>query len=86
MAVSRRELSIYEVEDIEALAVLRELQLFSHLGISYLILKGNSLTVLEAICSRGDDQNKFSHLIHEVKMLLSTFLYFEVLHVGRHGK
>ncbi|KAF5464321.1 hypothetical protein F2P56_014405 [Juglans regia] len=85
LAMSRRELGIHEVEDIEALAALRGLQLISHLGISHLILEGDSLAVMEAICSRGEILDRCSILIHEVKKMLFTFASFEVLHVGRHG-
>ncbi|XP_035545765.1 uncharacterized protein LOC118348330 [Juglans regia] len=85
MAMSKRELGIHKVEDIEVLAALRGLQLISHIGISHLIIEGDSLAAMEAICSRGEDLNRCSVLIHEVKKVLSSFISFEVLHVGRHG-
>lgn len=80
MAMSRRELGIHEVENIKTLVALRGLQLISHL-----IIVGDSLAVMGAICIRGEDLNGCSLSIHEVKKVLSNFISFEILHVGRHG-
>ncbi|KAG7960287.1 hypothetical protein I3843_10G116000 [Carya illinoinensis] len=68
MALSRKELSIHVVEDIEALAALRGLQLISHMGISHLILEEDSLAMVEAFALWGlqlISHMGISHLILE---------------------
>ncbi|KAF5475513.1 hypothetical protein F2P56_007313 [Juglans regia] len=85
MAMSRLEEGILLVEDVEAIAALRALQFISHLGISHLILEGDSLIVVEAIQSTSIVEFSYSPTIREIKLLLSQFQSYDILHVGRQG-
>lgn len=72
-AMSRKEVRIFEVDDIEALSALRGLQMILHLGFFGLILEGNSLTVIEALNSRASNFSKQGSLIIEIQSLLQRF-------------
>ncbi|KAF5458972.1 hypothetical protein F2P56_022964 [Juglans regia] len=85
MAISRREAGTYIVEEIEALASLRELQMILHMGIPHVILEGDTLTVVEAIRSSCEEECSYSPLIREIQALLLHFHSFDVLHVTRQG-
>ncbi|KAF5472052.1 hypothetical protein F2P56_008799 [Juglans regia] len=78
MAMSRLEEGILLVEDVEAIAALRALQFISHL-----ILEGDSLFIVEAIQSTSIVEFSYSLIIREIKLLLSQFQSYDVLHVGR---
>lgn len=53
------------------------------MGISHLILEGDSLIVIEAIKSTNTQEFSCNPIIREIQLLLSYFQFFEVLHIGR---
>lgn len=84
-AMSRKEVHVLEAQDVETMAALRDLQMILNLGISSLVLEGDSLVVIEAIRSREDNLSRHGPLIAEIQVLLNQFRDFEVLNVGRQG-
>lgn len=62
----RKKVNLLEVEDVEAMAALKGLQMILNLGISSLILEGGSLVVIDAIKSRGDNLSRQGPLIIEI--------------------
>lgn len=73
------------MDDIEALVALSGLHMIFHLGISGLILEGDSLNVMEAVKSRALSFSTLEPLIQEIHHLLTHFKDFELSHVGRLG-
>lgn len=51
MVASKKERGAFDVDGIETLTTFRELQLTWNLGITHLILHGDSMLTLETICS-----------------------------------
>ncbi|XP_042939604.1 uncharacterized protein LOC122274655 [Carya illinoinensis] len=83
MAMARKEDEIYAVDDIDALVALQGLQMIYHIGISYLILEGDSLIIMEAIHSNEEQQFSYSLLLRKISILLSSFQSIDVQHVGK---
>lgn len=82
-AASRKEVWDFSVDDIEALAALRGLQMILQLGYPSLQLEGDSLTVIEAIMSHEPNFMIQGPLIMEINRLLRFFQHYDVVHVGR---
>lgn len=55
------------------------------MGVSHLILKGESLIIVEAIRSTNDQEFSYILIIWEIQLLLFHFQSFNVLYVGRQG-
>ncbi|XXG41805.1 hypothetical protein AAC387_Pa01g2194 [Persea americana] len=56
-----------------------------HIGVSSIILEGDSMWVVEALKSSGTNMSRQGPLFEEIKRLLNRFIKFEVYHVGREG-
>lgn len=77
---------MFEVNDIEALAALRGLQLMIfHWGISSLVLEGDSSFIIKAMKSREPNISKQDPIIVEIHHLLQSFKDYKAFHVGCPG-
>lgn len=65
-ASNRKEVGDYSVDEIEALAALRGLQMILHMGFRKLQLEGESLTIVEAISSQSRNFTSHGPLTTEV--------------------
>lgn len=72
-------------DDIESLAALRRLQIFIlQLGISNMILEGDSLTIIKDIHSNVPNFSRQGSMIAEIQSLLG-FEKHKVIRVGQQG-
>lgn len=78
MAMSKIENGVDEAYDIEALAVIRALKLTCYNGVSNIVLKGDSMWVVDALKSSGPNMSRQDPLFGEIKDLLNRFNNFEV--------
>lgn len=79
MALVRKEVSGFEVDEIEALVALRGLQIILHLGIPSLILECDSLSIIEAVNPGGSNHTTLGSLRFQV-------LWYKAAHLlARHA-
>ncbi|KAF5454650.1 hypothetical protein F2P56_024298 [Juglans regia] len=67
----------------EAIAARRASSFCTDLGLQHIILKGDSLLVVKAIENKEDSWSDSDLVIRDIKILLSKFLSWSVLHVHR---
>ncbi|XXG47023.1 hypothetical protein AAC387_Pa02g1736 [Persea americana] len=85
MAMSKLESGVDSANYIEAITALRALQMVLYIGVSSIILGGDSMSVVEALKSSSTNMSRQGPLFEEIKWLLNHFIKFEVYHVGREG-
>ena len=71
--------------DVEAMVAVRAIWFARELGLSSIILEGDSEVVINALKSTESSQASFGHLIDSVKPSLKGFTYICFLHTRRLG-
>lgn len=69
------EASVANAKTIEAIAILRGLQICMHQGISKLINESDCLVVIEEISSHADSNTELGNVLLDIKELMSRFSY-----------
>ncbi|XP_040987666.1 uncharacterized protein LOC121235384 [Juglans microcarpa x Juglans regia] len=67
----------------EAVAARRASSFCAELGLQHIILEGDSLSVVKAIQHKEDSWSDTGLVIRDIKVMLSKFLSWSVLHVHR---
>ena len=82
-ALSRRIPLPQTVEEVEALACRRAVQLAREIGISEVVFEGDSTIIVQALKHGQVDQSVYGHILDDVTQKTSQFLFYEFSHVPR---
>lgn len=82
MATSIVESNVTNLESIEALAILRGLQLCMHQWISNLIIKSDFLFLVEEISSQEDPNLALGNIFLDIKDFLWHFINYRIQYGG----
>ncbi|XP_042974660.1 uncharacterized protein LOC122306292 [Carya illinoinensis] len=83
MSAAKKELSVMTAVEVEALAIIRGLQLCIDLEIQNLVIESDSLLVVKEFNKQGSSKATFGNVIREAKELVTRFGTCEVQHVNR---
>ena len=75
----------YKVEEIEALAALKALQLANDLGFQNVILEGDSLGLIQALKVEDHNLSPLGLLVEDVKLFANNFVRLSYSHIKRSG-
>ena len=75
----------YKVEEIEALAALKALQLAYDLGFQNVILEGDSLGLIQALKAEDHNLSPLGLLVEDVKLFANNFVRLSYSHIKRSG-
>ncbi|XXG59535.1 hypothetical protein AAC387_Pa04g1605 [Persea americana] len=78
-----REQLVIESYEVEALSAVIVTCFAEELGLQHIILKGDSLRVIQALLMISPDLSPVGHLIEEVKDQLRSFLSAKISHTKR---
>jgi ribonuclease HI len=67
----------------EAFALFHGVNLCKNLGITNLFLESDSQVVISVIGDQGASNNKFGHLVDDIREVLSYFTHWKIGHVSR---
>ena len=73
----------YNVEEIEALAALKALQLANDLGFQNVILEGDSLGLIQALKAEDHNLSPLGLLVEDVKLFANNFVRLSSSHIKR---
>ena len=73
------------VAALEALAAVKALSFAADLGISSVVLEGDSESAVNALISKDTSFADHGHLIEEAKLLSGLFSFYSFSHVRRQG-
>ncbi|CAI9763030.1 unnamed protein product [Fraxinus pennsylvanica] len=85
MAATKREDDVDEAATIEALAILRGLQLCIPFGIPKIVIEIDCLLLVQELQASPASLATAGYIIAEVKQLLSRFQEVQIQHVNRMG-
>ena len=75
--------AMYDLATGEAMAALVAVDLCRDMGVFDVILEGDSLEVVNSINEDLNSRRRYGHLLDDMKMVLSSFRSWEVMHVKR---
>lgn len=67
----------------EALAALQVVELSKEIGFNDIILKGDTLQIVNAVKAEGNNWSKFGHIIDGIKLGLCQLRSWRIKHVKR---
>ena len=73
------------VAALEAVATVKALYFAAELGISSIVLEGDSEIVIKALVSEDTSFAVHGHLVEEAKLLSTSFIFCSFSHVKRQG-
>ena len=73
------------VAALEAVAAIKALYFAAELGISSIVLEGDSEIVIKALVSEDTSFADHGHLVEEAKLLSTSFIFCSFSHVKRQG-
>lgn len=83
LAASILEANVANAKSIEAIVILRGLQICMHQGIFKLIIKSDCLVVVEELSSGIDSNSELGNIYLDIKDLMSHFLFYKIQY-GNH--
>lgn len=81
-AASLAEMNVAQLESIEALYILRGLQLCTHQGFTKLIIKSDYMPIVEELVKQEFFNSIFGNIILDIKELMCQFYNCKVQHLN----